>query len=311
MQMVFCLFFRTFASVMTEISVLIPTYNDRILSQVSTLQSQLEALSVAEDLCYEVVVADDCSTDEAVVRENEEILHLVHCRLVREPHNIGRAAIRNRLAQEARYRWLLYIDAHLFIPNGFIRGYVHQIGKAQVVCGGSMVDGLSQPQGLRYQYELDSLARFSAEARSKTPFRCFRTNNFMIDRDLMLAHPLRSDIKTYGYEDVLFGKTLEEAGASILHIDNPVGYHTLESNQLYINKVEESLHTLFAYREELEGYSPLLDGVEMLRRKHLLGVARQIYTPLATLIRRNLTGKNPSLLLFKVFKVGTYLQIMK
>lgn len=58
MQMVFCLFFRTFASVMTEISVLIPTYNDRILSQVSTLQSQLEALSVAEDLCYEVVVAD-------------------------------------------------------------------------------------------------------------------------------------------------------------------------------------------------------------------------------------------------------------
>lgn len=43
---------------MTEISVLIPTYNDRILSQVSTLQSQLEALSVAEDLCYEVVVAD-------------------------------------------------------------------------------------------------------------------------------------------------------------------------------------------------------------------------------------------------------------
>ena len=42
---------------MTEISVLIPTYNDRILSQVSTLQSQLEALSVAEDLCYEVVVA--------------------------------------------------------------------------------------------------------------------------------------------------------------------------------------------------------------------------------------------------------------
>ena len=105
---------------MTEISVLIPTYNDRILSQVSTLQSQLEALSVAEDLCYEVVVADDCSTDEAVVRENEEILHLNHCRLVREPQNIGRAAIRNRLAQEARYRWLLYIDAHLFIPDGFI-----------------------------------------------------------------------------------------------------------------------------------------------------------------------------------------------
>ena len=133
----------------------------------------------------------------------------------------------------------------------------------------------------------------------------------MIDRDLMLAHPLRSDIKTYGYEDVLFGKTLEEAGASILHIDNPIGYHTLESNQLYINKVEESLHTLFAYREELEGYSPLLDGVEMLRRKHLLGVARQLYSPLATLIRRNLTGKNPSLLLLKVFKVGTYLQIMK
>ena len=120
-----------------------------------------------------------------------------------------------------------------------------------------------------------------------------------LDVHLMVNDPIR------------YAQDFVEAGASILHIDNPVGYHTLESNQLYIHKVEESLHTLFAYREELEGYSPLLDGVEMLRRKHLLGVARQLYSPLATLIRRNLTGKNPSLLLFKVFKVGTYLQIMK
>lgn len=296
---------------MTEISVLIPTYNDRILSQVSSLQQQLEALSLTEDLCYEVVVADDCSTNATIRRENELVQKKAHCRLVRGEHNIGRAAIRNRLAQEAQYRWLLYIDANLFIPDGFVSGYVHHIGEAEVVCGGSMVDGLSQPQGLRYQYELESLHRFSAAARSKNPFRNFRTNNFMIARDLMIAHPLRSDIKTYGYEDVLFGKTLKQAGASILHIDNPVGYHSLESNQQYINKVEESLRTLHSYRDELQGYSPLLDGVEILRRKHLLSLARRLYAPLAPMVRRNLIGGSPSLFLFKVFKVGTYLQIMK
>lgn len=295
---------------MTELSVLIPTFNDCVLAQVRRLHRQLEALSATSGLRYEVLVADDCSADEAVRQENEQIQTLPHCRLLWGKENVGRAAIRNLLAREARFGWLLYVDATLWVPDGFITDYVRHIGEAQVVCGGSMVDGQSRPQGLRYQYERASAPRFSAAARSVHPYRAFRTNNFMIARQLMLEHPMRSDIRTYGYEDVLFGKSLEQAGASILHIDNPVGYHLLEENGRYLNKVEESLRTLYAYRGELKGYSPLLDGVEMLRKRHLLGLFRLLYWPVSPWVRRNLQGNHPSLFLFKLFKIGTYLRLL-
>lgn len=294
---------------MAEISVLIPTYNDRVYPQVLRLQEQLEQLAQSDGLRYEVVVGDDCSTDEAVRHDNEQVMALPHCRIMAEKSNVGRAAIRNYLAESAQYAWLLYIDAALFIPEGFVAGYVRHLGEAQVVCGGSMVDALSQPQGLRYHYESVSASRFSATARAHHPYRSFRTNNFLIARSVLLAHPLRADIRTYGYEDVLFGKTLELVGASILHIDNPVCYRRLEENAHYLRKVEESLYTLYAYRDELEGYSPLLDGVSRLAHYHLVGLLRVLYRWVRPTVLRNLKGRNPSLFLFKVFKVGTYLQL--
>lgn len=296
---------------MIELSVLIPTYNDAVFSQVCTLHRQLETLSATNGLHYEIIVVDDCSTDEMIRQENEQILQLSRCRLVCESQNMGRAASRNRLSKEAQFQWLLFVDAALFIPDGFVEGYVRHIGEALVVCGGCAVDRQSHPKGLRYKYELDSLPRFSATSRSKTPFRSFRTNNFMIARELLLDYPMQSDIRTYGYEDVLFGKTLEQVGVTILHIDNPVIYSLLENNTQYINKVVESIHTLYVYRDQLIGYSPLLDGVEKLCRMHLVKQARWLYSVVDPIIRHNLIGKNPSLLLFKVFKIGTYLQLSK
>lgn len=294
---------------MIEVSVLIPTFNDRVLAQVTRLQAQLEELAEACALSYEVIVADDCSTNLAVKQENERVMALPHCRLVSLQNNVGRAGVRNRLASEACYPWLLYVDAALWIPDGFVRNYVRLIGKAQVLCGGSAVDSQSSPQGLRYVYELSSAPRFSASERQRNPYRAFRTNNFVIAREVMMAHPLRADIRTYGYEDVLFGKELARNEVSIFHIGNPVIYHLLEDNATYLHKVEESLRTLHAYCGELRGYSPLLQGVEWLQKWRVAGAMRLLYQVFCSLVRRNLLGKHPSLLLFKVFKVGTYLQI--
>lgn len=294
---------------MVEVSVLIPTYNDRVLTQVTRLQAQLAELANTCALSYEVIVADDCSTNLAVRQENERVMALPHCRLVSLRNNVGRAGVRNRLAAEACYPWLLYVDAALWIPDGFVVNYLRHIGKAQVLCGGSAVDALSSPQGLRYVYEQSSAPRFSASERQRNPYQAFRTNNFMIAREMMMAHPLRADIRTYGYEDVLFGKELARNEVSIFHIDNPVIYHLLEDNSTYLHKVEESLRTLHAYRGELSGYSPLLQGVEWLQKWRVAGAMRLFYQQFSSLVRRNLMGGHPSLLLFKVFKVGAYLQI--
>ena len=54
---------------MKNLSILIPTYNDACAKLVDTLRQQAEAL----DISYEIIVADDGSTNAEVVRSNRQI----------------------------------------------------------------------------------------------------------------------------------------------------------------------------------------------------------------------------------------------
>ena len=90
-----------------ELSILIPTYNDVCTDSVNTLMQQAESIG---DLRFEIIVADDASTDENVGEANRAIDRMTNCRYIRRENNVGRAAIRNFLAQEARYEWLLFVD---------------------------------------------------------------------------------------------------------------------------------------------------------------------------------------------------------
>ena len=94
---------------MRELSILIPTFNDVCFELVSQLQRQAEAL----DISYEIIVADDGSTDSSCIATNRQINHLPHCRLTERKENTGRAVIRNFLANEAQYELLLFIDSDM------------------------------------------------------------------------------------------------------------------------------------------------------------------------------------------------------
>ena len=107
------------------LSILIPTYNDLCVNLVDALRQQAEAA----DFAYEILVADDGSTDADVIARNSGINQWEHCQYLRQPKNIGRAAIRNYLAQTAQYDWLLFIDSDMTLaeftstldnPNGII-----------------------------------------------------------------------------------------------------------------------------------------------------------------------------------------------
>ena len=54
-------------------------------------------------LHYEVLVADDASTQSEVKAANRNIRQWDGCQLVELESNIGRARIRNFLAQQAKY----------------------------------------------------------------------------------------------------------------------------------------------------------------------------------------------------------------
>lgn len=291
-----------------ELSILIPTRNDVCLPQVKTLQ---HLASEIEGLRYEILVSDDASDDPEVLRQNAQINEIEHCKLLLRQENKGRAANRNYLAETAQYEWLLFLDCNVKIPTErFLLDYL-ETDHADVVNGGIVAenDKTLSRHNLRYMYEKKIEPKHSASQRKSKPYQSFRTSNFMVRREVMLRYPLDETVPGYGYEDVLFGKALCEHGISIDHIDNPVVMTHFETNEAYIAKVEEAMHTLHALRNELTGYSPLLSAVESLQKRHLILLYKQFYHTNERRIRNNLTGKKPSLRWLNMYKLGYFLSI--
>ena len=302
-----------FAS-MKELSILIPVYGENILWQVKLLHAQCSAL---RDLSWEIVVAEDgrppqmaCHHSDGLIegRGNDEIATMAHCRFIRRKKNCGRAAIRNFLAHQARFDTLIYIDAGMMPSARFIAVYAEYIGKAEVVIGSLRVaeDHIDR-SNLRCKNELRAQRRTSVQKRNQNPYANFHSGNFMISRQTMLDHPFRGEIKTYGYEDTLFGKGLAEKHVSILHIDNPLYFVRFECNGRYLEKTREAMLTLYTYREELQGYSGLLTLVSRLQRWHLLRITMWITMWITRLTKdaltQRLSGNHPRLWMYNIYRI--------
>lgn len=287
-----------------SLSILIPTFNDECHALVSTLALQAQAV---EGLQWEILVADDGSTDAHVVAANKRIEQLEHCTYIIRCENSGRAAIRNFLAQKAQYERLLFVDADMkVVKTDFVQRYLDCDGT--VIYGGYTV-GKGTRDNLRYLYERASEPAQTAERRAMKPYQDFHTSNFMIQRTLMLSTPLDERFRHYGYEDVLFGKQFQEKGIRIHHIDNPTGFYTFEDNAHFVAKTEEGLRTLYQFSDELTGYSHLLHVVNKLQRLHLVQPLRLLLQPLSPALRRNLCGSKPSLTAFKWYKLAYFLAL--
>ncbi len=108
-----------------QLSILIPTYNTPCLTLVQTLQQQCQENIPGK---YEIIVADDASTNQTTKRLNNQIPNIPHCKILQNKHNQGRAQIRNQLAQTAKYQWLLFIDADMNITqHNYIQNYIQTI----------------------------------------------------------------------------------------------------------------------------------------------------------------------------------------
>lgn len=285
------------------LSILIPTFNDDCTKLVKDLILQAQNIS---DLEWEIIVADDGSTNHRVTEANRAIDDMPNSIYLQRKENSGRAAIRNYLAQQARGNWLLFIDADMrVIDQNYLRRYRQASHEGLVVYGGYRAMKGPSPN-LRYAYEHKAETEHQAARRQEHPWMDFHTSNFLIRRDVMRQYPLDERFRHYGYEDVFFGKQLFDGGLMIVHIDNPVGFCRYESNAHFLDKTEEGLRTLHAFRQELHDYSRLAQLAELPPIRFL--------RPLLTLhpwlhSLRRLLEREPSLLLFKVYKLGYYLSL--
>ena len=307
-----------------DLSILLPSYNNVCVSLVQVLQRQADALrgKLDKPFRYEIIVADDGSTDAACIDANRVIGDMLHCRYLRMEQNVGRAQIRNVLISESRGDYVLLIDSDLFLcDDNYL--YKYATSTADVVYGGTriggeglaMVDNEANTENLkgnlRYIYEKKAEPSHRAVFRQLRPNQEISVCNLYARRDIMEAHPFDSRFKAYGYEDVLFGKRLAESGIEVTHIDNAVLINEFESNSVFVKKTEEAILTLCRFEQDLEGYSNLKTKVTTLGRYIPLSLFRLWHRIMKNKEKRNLTGSKPSLLLFKLYKLGFFLENRK
>ena len=296
-------------SKIAELSVLIPNYNTVCLPLVRQLQSLLESAAIP----YEIIVADDGSTDMQTLEANRPIASLTNCQYLIRPENVGRAVIRNILAQTAQYAFLLYIDSDLtIISDQFIRRYVDCLNEnTTVIDGGVSIQGDQiqnlSGKNLRYLYEKAEEPNHTVACRQASPYQHLHTANLLIRKELILQHPFDERFRHYGYEDVLLGKVLHQHQVPITHIDNPLGFCTFESNPDFVAKTEEGLRTLNQFRHDLRGYSRLLTFVSGIHISLILSLIRLWHRLFQKAERRNLCGSRPSLLVYKLYRLGYFL----
>jgi len=290
----------------TELSILIPNYNNVCVDLVTQLQQQAEALGID----YEVIVADDHSPQEDTIRENEAINALPHCRYIVKEQNSGSAATRNYLGTQSRYRWLLFLDCDITIPDGdFLKRYVADPHDGVINGGICIIEDERLRHNLRYLYEKAAEPAHTAEKRQQQRYREFRSTNFIIERTVFERCPFDERFKQSGYEDVLLGKLLKQEAVNLTHIDNPVMMTEFEDNPAYVSKIERSTERLFAFRQELRGYSRIItlaDGIHIPLVRSVMRLCFKLFRPL---IRRNLCGQRPCLKLFNPYRLGYYLTL--
>lgn len=297
-----------------SISILLPTYNNICVKTVYDLHLQAEHLRSLSHggFCYEIIVADDGSSDKDAVEANMRINTLPHCRYIIREQNSGRSCIRNFLARQAQNDYLLFLDSDLAIPDdSFLKSYVESDG-TEVVYGGIAIVGSRKELGnnLRFLYEKKAEPNHTLEKRIKNKYKDFHTANFLIKRDIMLANLFDERFKNYGYEDVLFGKKLKQNKIQISHIQNPVLFNNFETNESFIRKTEEGLHTLFRFREELKGYTSILSLADKVNAIFALAPIIKLWHRLFGKTERAwLTGSNPNLIVFNLYRLGYFLNI--
>lgn len=292
------------------LSILIPTFNydcTRLVAALRELAAGLQASDATFD--YEIMVWDDASTDSATAQTNCRISGWDKCEFRRLTVNLGRAAIRNRMIEVSHGDYVLLIDSDAEVGNPcFLKNYWHSRHKAEVVCGGITNPAELPGTGreLRYKYEQNAEKKRSVAFRNRHPYLYFTTFNVMLSREVTRRQMFDERCTEYGYEDALYGLLLRQSGVPVCHIDNPLVHLGIETSPVYLKKTEAALQTLSRLGEPLQsvaGASRVAKWLERCKLRH--GVAL-LFARTRAALRKQLTGPNPSLFLFNVYKVGYY-----
>lgn len=290
------------------LSILIPVYNYNAVQLVVALQKQCEQ----EEIEYSIIVLDDTSTQ--FVEENKFISTLQNCHFIVAKEHLGRAKIRNQLANLTEADYLLFIDADALVSSSsFIHKYCEAIHKADVVVGGfAYTEKPPKENALRWHYG-KKREEIKAHIRNKKPYQSIASFNILIKKSVFQQIKFDEDSidghkNTYGHEDTLLGLQLKERSISILHIDNPLIHNYGETDKGFLK------NSLIAVKKHVTNptfQNPnVVENIKIFRvfstfkKYRLTWLLNLFHTLFKKSIEKKLCRPSPSLILFDLYRLS-------
>ena len=224
------------------LSILIPTYNWDITNLIKQLISQLKE----EEIEFEILANDDASSSKEN-ENNKRLNSLDNVNFTISKANTGLAKNRNHLANKAKYKWLLFIDADSTISNDYISKYISSIkSDTEVINGGTKYSDKETKNVLRLKYGIKR-EQIDLSKRESNPYNTFFANNFLIRKEIFEQIHFDESLNKYGHEDTVFKLDLKKSSVKIKHIEAPVTHLGLYNNDIFIRNTElavKNLHNL-------------------------------------------------------------------
>ena len=293
------------------LSVNIPVYNIEVGGLVQELVLQSARLKYP----VEIRVYDDGSTEDIKLK-NRKISNLPGVVYTELEKNLGRSAIRNKMGLESEFEYLLFIDADSALVNSnYLNSFLENADQKTVLCGGTTYKKeppKEKSQYLRWFYGTHREAISAAVRNNKKGF-IITSNNFLVPKKVFEKIHFREDLKMYGHEDTLLGYDLHRQEIQIRHIENPVEHTGLDDGTVFLGKTRVALKSLhLIITRLLPGDTEFARQVNFLNRYQSIRkiipafLLKWFFRLFHKLLEKHLTGRNPKLFWFDVYKLACF-----
>lgn len=300
---------------MIKLSVCIPVYNFDVRELVYELKKEIESQS----LSAEIILIDDFS-DRQFFSLNSEIQNVVSV-FVSLDENVGRSKIRNLFLNYAQGEYLLFLDCDgKLIQENFLENFLNFLLKnplADTIYGGRKVpvEIPDQKHLLRWKFAVER-ENLSVEARKHHPYLSFQTNNFVIRKKVLDKIPFNISYSNYGYEDLLFAMDLKSENITIHHIENPVLNNDVETNEVYLKKVKESVASVSTMLKNTEVKNRISDiklvkAYDSLNFFPVRNFIIYLFKISENFLKKKLLKGDKSLHYLDLYKLGLLFKLMK
>tara|TARA_B110000046_G_C12953502_1_gene381226 strand:- start:17 stop:889 length:873 start_codon:yes stop_codon:yes gene_type:complete len=285
----------------------VPIYNFNVVDLINTILYQ----GRKSEKPFEIICIDDGSNKETL-KLNSEISSNKSVNYQILKRNIGRSKIRNLFLEISNYKNLLFIDCDCSIQNGnFLEKYFEQLNNS-VVYGGRKHHNKppkNKNKKLRWLYGIKKEDQ-NFNYRVENPYHSFRSNNFLIKKEILSQIRFNENIKTYGHEDTLLSIELKKNKIDIYQINNPIYHNGIEDNSVFLEKTKSAIKNLVMLeRSELDISSvKLIKTYNLINKLKLMWLIFSFSKTISKLLERQLLSSRPSLRIFDLYKLIYFLR---